>query len=77
MIKNPTGVLSLCKREIVRFLSVASQTIFPPVMTSALFMYVFGVAIGSRIDLESKDVSYLEFIIPGLMCMPWVRPCSI
>ena len=69
MIKNPIGVLSLCKREIVRFLSVASQTIFPPVMTSALFMYVFGVAIGSRIDLGSNDLNYLEFIIPGLMCM--------
>lgn len=69
MIINPVGTLSLSKREIIRFLSVANQTVFPPLVTSALFMYIFGVAIGSRIDFSSTGLSYLGFIVPGLMTM--------
>lgn len=67
MINNPIGTLSLSKREILRFVSVANQTIFPPLVSSVLFMYIFGVAIGSRVDLSSTGLSYLQFILPGLM----------
>jgi len=69
MITNPIGVLSLSKREILRFLVVGSQTIFPPLISSALFMYIFGVAIGSRIDFSGTGFTYLSFIVPGLMTM--------
>jgi len=69
MIINPVGVASLSKREIVRFLSLMGQTIFPPLVTSVLFMYIFGVAIGGKIDFSSTGMSYLEFIVPGLMTM--------
>ena len=69
MITNPIGVMALSRREIIRFLTVASQTIFPPLMTSTLFMFIFGVAIGSRINLETTGFTYLGFIIPGLMTM--------
>ncbi len=69
LITNPIGVWALSKREIHRFLSVANQTIFPPLVSSALFMYIFGVAIGSRINFASTGLSYLQFIVPGLMAM--------
>ncbi len=69
LISNPIGVLSLSKREILRFLSVASQTIFPPLVSSALFMYIFGIALGNRINFSDGNLSYLTFIIPGLMTM--------
>lgn len=69
MINNPIGVLALSKREILRFLSVATQTIFPPLMTSALFICIFGLAIGKRIDFGDPNLTYLGFIIPGLMTM--------
>lgn len=69
MINNPIGVISLSKREILRFLSVAGQTIFPPVVTSFLFMFIFGVAISSRIDFHGMGLSYIGFIIPGLMTL--------
>ncbi len=69
IITNPVGVLSLSKREIIRFLSVASQTIFPPLVSSALFMYIFGVALGSRIPSVDGGLSYLAFIIPGLITL--------
>lgn len=69
MINNPIGTLSLSKREILRFLSVAGQTVFPPIVTSALFMYIFGVAVGSRVDFSSTGMTYLAFITPGLMTL--------
>ena len=69
MITNPIGVLALSRREILRFLVVANQTIYPPLISSGLFMYIFGVALGSRIDLSSTGLSYLSFIVPGLMTM--------
>ena len=70
LISNPIGVLALSKREIHRFFSVANQTIFPPLVSSALFMYIFGVAIGGRIDFSAiSGLSYLNFIVPGLMAM--------
>ncbi|MBI4310108.1 MAG: ABC transporter permease [Candidatus Omnitrophica bacterium] len=69
LISNPIGVLALSKREIHRFFSVANQTIFPPLVSSAMFMYIFGVAIGSRIDFSAAGMSYFNFIVPGLMAM--------
>lgn len=67
IITNPIGLISLSKREIRRFLVVASQTIFPPLVTSVLFMFIFGIAIGKRIDFAGMGLSYLGFIVPGLM----------
>jgi len=69
MIGNPVGVLSLSKREIMRFLSVATQTVFPPLITSTLFICIFGLAIGRRIDFGDMNMTYISFIIPGLMTM--------
>ena len=55
------------KREIHRFSKVFIQTIFIPVINSSLYLVIFGVSLGSRLDLEG--FSYLEFIIPGLVMM--------
>ena len=68
-ITNPIGVLALSKREIRRFLVVASQTVFPPLISSSLFMFIFGIAIGKRIDFSATGLTYLGFIVPGLMTM--------
>ena len=67
LISNPIGVLALSKRELHRFVSVAHQTIFPPIVSSALFMFIFGVAMGRQIAIANGTISYLEFIVPGLM----------
>jgi len=70
LITNPIGVLSLARREIVRFLSFSIQTIFPPWISSLLFMYIFGIAIGNRItDIGVRGTTYLQFIVPGLMSL--------
>lgn len=69
LITNPVGVATLAKREIVRFLVVSVQTVFPPWISSVLFMYIFGIALGQRMTFSIEGMSYLQFIIPGLMTM--------
>ncbi len=65
---NLTGFLALTEREISRFLRVWQQTLIPPVITSVLFILIFGYSLGSRIR-DVGGVSYLEFIVPGLVMM--------
>jgi ABC-2 type transport system permease protein len=69
LIENWIGFRTLVKREILRFFVVASQTIVPPLISSTLFIFVFGYSLGSRMDFTVSGKSYLEFIVPGLVMM--------
>lgn len=69
ILTNPRGLMTLIKREVLRFLLVAAQTLFPPLITSALFMFIFGITIGSRIRIDQPSWDYFSFLVPGLMCM--------
>jgi ABC-2 type transport system permease protein len=62
------GTIALAGREVRRVLSLWTQTLLPPVLTAVLFLAVFGGALGARIG-EIEGVSYLEFILPGLLVM--------
>ncbi len=62
------GAVALAGREARRVLGLWTQTIFPPVLTAALFLAVFGGALGSRIR-EIEGLDYLSFILPGLVVM--------
>ncbi|MDQ3377296.1 MAG: ABC transporter permease [Actinomycetota bacterium] len=55
-------------RELNRFLKVWTQTLLAPVLTSALYVVVFGYGLGSRIR-EVEGVPYLQFILPGLILL--------
>ena len=65
-MRNVYGFFTLTKREFLRFFTVPNNTIFPQMITTLFFFLIFGVAVGSRIALD-VDVSYLLFILPGLM----------
>jgi len=65
---NWIGFYTLTIREISRFLKVWSQTILPTAITTLLYLFVFGFAIG-RVLPDIKNITYLEFIIPGLLMM--------
>ena len=67
-MKSLIGFRTLVWREIVRFLSVFTQTIFPPVVSSFLYIFIFGFSLGSRIA-SVDGVPYLVFLIPGLLMM--------
>ncbi len=68
MIENPIGFRSLVKREITRYFVVFSQTILPPLISSSLFVFVFGFSIGRNLEM-SGGVTYLKFLVPGLVMM--------
>jgi len=55
-------------RELSRVARVWKQTLIAPVVTSVLFILVFGYSLGSRIS-DISGVTYLEFLIPGLAMM--------
>lgn len=59
---------TLFKREIARFLKVIMQTVFAPFISSFLYLLVFGVSLGQHVKF-SEEVSYLAYLIPGLMMM--------
>lgn len=59
---------TLLKKEVKRFLKVMMQTIVTPFMSSFLYLLVFGVSLGAKMN-EVYSVSYLAFLIPGLMMM--------
>ena len=65
---NWTGLGTLYVKEVMRFLKVPVQTLFGPVMTATLFMMVFAVAVGERIELGNFD-NFVQFLAPGLIMM--------
>ena len=49
---------TLVYREVWRFLVLYKQTIMPGIITAALYMVIFGEALGSRIKLEN-NIDYI------------------
>ena len=67
------GFWVIVKREIKRFLFLYKQTLIPSVISSGLYIIVFGSAMGSRIG-TIKGQEYIHFIIPGLVMMSVINP---
>jgi ABC-2 type transport system permease protein len=65
---NPVGLATLIKRELVRTIKIINQTIWPPIITTLLYVFVFGLALGSRIKTV-QGVPYAAFLIPGLIML--------
>ncbi|HEX5645225.1 MAG TPA: ABC transporter permease [Erythrobacter sp.] len=59
---------AIYKRELVRFLRTAFQSVLAPVLTTSLYFIVFGAAIGGRMPALG-GVDYGAFIIPGLLML--------
>jgi ABC-2 type transport system permease protein len=62
------GLVALSGREVRRVLKLWSQTIVAPVVSSALFILVFGLSLGDRIK-SIDGVPYEVYIVPGLIAM--------
>lgn len=62
------GFYTLFYKEILRFWKVAFQTILSPVLTTLLYLIIFGHALGSRIE-TFNGISYISFLVPGLVMM--------
>jgi ABC-type polysaccharide/polyol phosphate export systems, permease component len=65
---NWIGFNTLILREVGRFFSVYRQTVLPGLITSALYIAIFGFTLEQRIS-EIQGVPYTLFILPGLIMM--------
>ncbi|MEL7491530.1 MAG: ABC transporter permease [Pseudomonadota bacterium] len=65
---NWLGLQTLYVKEVRRFLKVAFQTIFAPVISTLLFLIVFMQAFG-RAGTYVNGVPYIEFLAPGLIIL--------
>lgn len=65
---NFIGLRAFYYREVMRFVKIITQTVFAPILTAALFMAVFAVAIGERLGTEG-GLDYIIFLAPGLIMM--------
>jgi ABC-2 type transport system permease protein len=63
-----TPTWTLYRKEVLRFARVWLQTVAAPLVTTLLYLLVFGHALGGHIHMQ-HGVSYIAFIVPGLMMM--------
>ncbi len=66
--RNPVGLATLVRRELVRTYKVINQVIWPPIITTILYVLVFGLGLGSRMH-NVQGVPYAAFLIPGLIML--------
>jgi len=62
------GLAWLAARECLRVSKLWTQTMLAPVISSILFILVFGLSLGSRIK-QVSGFEYDVFIVPGLIAM--------
>jgi len=63
-----SGFPTLLRKEVMRFWKVSFQTVAAPVLTTLLYLLVFGHALAAHVQVF-PGVSYVEFLIPGLAMM--------
>ncbi|MBI1301794.1 MAG: multidrug ABC transporter permease [Alphaproteobacteria bacterium] len=69
---NHIGLKTMIEREVLRFLTVYSQTIIAPMITTLMFYTVFALAFGG-LERELNGVPFLVFLAPGLIMMNMVQ----
>lgn len=65
---NTIGLYTMMRREIDRTFRVVIQTLVAPVISAALYIFIFGTVIGTRID-DFAGVPYISFVFPGVLML--------
>lgn len=65
---NYIGLYTFVRREIGRMFRVPGQTILAPIISAALYIFIFGYVIGSSIT-EIGGVPYITFVFPGILML--------
>ena len=58
----------MLRREVKRTMRVVIQTLIAPVVSAALYIFIFGTVIGSKID-DFAGVPYISFVFPGVLLL--------
>jgi ABC-2 type transport system permease protein len=65
---NWIGLYTMFRREVQRTLRVVIQTLVAPVISAALYMFIFGTVIGTKIE-DFAGVPYITFVFPGVLML--------
>ena len=68
MAMNLRGAFAIFRNELMRMFRTVFGSILSPVITTSLYLVVFGAAIGDRMELPG-DATYGAFIVPGLLML--------
>jgi ABC-2 type transport system permease protein len=63
-----TSFWTLFAKELLRFVKVSVQTVAAPVLTSLLYLVIFGQVLEGRMQVFD-GVRYTSFLVPGLVMM--------
>jgi ABC-2 type transport system permease protein len=66
------GLIWLIRRETLRITKLWTQTVLAPIVSSGLFILVFGFSLSGRIR-EVDGIPYKQFIVPGLITMAMIQ----
>ncbi len=66
---NLVALGTIMRREVARILRIWTQTLLPSAITMTLYFVIFGRMVGSRIGDIVPGVSYIDYIVPGLIMM--------
>lgn len=65
---NWLGLYTMLRREAERTLRVVVQTLVAPVISAALYLFIFGTVIGTKIE-DFAGVPYISFVFPGVLML--------
>lgn len=65
---NWIGLYTMFRREAARTMRVAIQTLIAPAVSAALYLFIFGSVIGTRIE-DFQDFPYITFVFPGVLML--------
>jgi len=69
---NWSGMVTVFKKEGMRFVKVSVQTVLTPILTALLYLLVFGQVLRDKPEVYT-GVPYLAFLVPGLVMMSLIQ----
>lgn len=68
MIANWVGLETIVRREFKRTMMTINQVVWPPIISTLLFLFIFGVGLSNSMRTMS-GVPYVQFLLPGLVML--------
>ena len=65
---NYIALITIIRREFLRFIRIWVQTLTPPAISALLYIIIFGTLIGSQMP-QIQGYQYIEYITPGIIMM--------
>lgn len=77
-MKSPAviGFYTMVRKDVIRIFRIWTQTLLPPIITTALYFAIFGGFIGSQVK-PIEGFSYMQYIMPGLVMMTLITSSYI